>query len=407
MNRPARLGLFVVVLLLGAGAGRLIAARSASDAAPASASAAPASAPALAALQLASDDLLSAHPQALTRSVAVSGSVRAVNTALVKAKVAGELLTLDPREGDTVRAGQVLGRIDTLEADLRLRQAEQNAESARAQADIAKRQLDNNQALVAQGFISPTSLDTAAATDRGARASLQAALTAVELARKSRADAELRTPISGQVSQRLAQPGERVPIDTKILEIVDLSKLELEAAVPPDEAGAVRVGAIARLTVEGLAEPVSAKVVRISPSTQAGTRAVLVYLALQPAPGLRAGLFARGAIALEQRQTLALPVSAVRIDEARPYVIVLAPAGPAAPAASAAAATQVSASASPPRLLHRAVQLGTRGQDSAGNDLVEIRAGLRDGEQVLRGSVGTVRDGTPARLATLNAPAKP
>ncbi|MEX8517253.1 MAG: efflux RND transporter periplasmic adaptor subunit [Leptothrix sp. (in: b-proteobacteria)] len=391
MNRPARLGLFVVVLLLlGAGAGRLIAARSASDASSgALATAAAASAPTVAALQLAADDLLSARQQALTRSVAVSGSVRAVNTALVKAKVAGELLTLDPREGDTVRAGQVLGRIDTLEADLRLRQAEQNAESARAQADIAKRQLDNNQALVAQGFISPTSLDTAAATERGARASLQAALTAVELARKSRADAELRAPISGQISQRLAQPGERVPIDTKILEIVDLSKLELEAAVPPDEAGAVRVGALARLTVEGLAEPVSAKVTRISPSTQAGTRAVLVYLALQPAQGLRAGLFARGAIELERREALALPISAVRIDESKPYVIVLAPA------------------ADTPHLLHRAVELGTRGQDSAGNDLAEIRAGLRDGEQVLRGSVGTVRDGTPARLAALNAAAKP
>ena len=311
----------------------------------------------------------------LARTVSLSGSVKAVSTALVKAKVAGELRNLGPREGDTVRAGQAVGDIDATEFALRVTQAAQQAEAARAQVDIARRQLDNNRALVEQGFISATALDTSVANHAAAQASLQAALAAADLARKAQADTVLKSPISGTVSQRLAQPGERVALDARVLEVVDLSRLELEAALPAADAGLLRPGATAELQVEGLPDPVSAQVARLNPATQAGTRAVLVYLSLQPAQGLRVGLFARGTVTLEKRRVLSLPLSAVRLDDALPYVVVL------------------DGSA----LRRRTVKTGGRGQVE-GTESVEITDGLRDGERVLRGSLGTVRDGTPARL---------
>lgn len=335
--------------------------------------------PAAAVLELSAADVFVLRPLELTRTLTISGGLKAVNSAVVKAKVAAEIKSLTVREGDSVKAGQVIGRLDTTEYDLRLRQAEQTAASARAQLDIAKRALENNRALVAQGFISPTGLETSVSNEAAAQATWQSAAAATELARKSRADSVLIAPISGVVSQRMAQPGERVGIDLKIVEVVDLSRIELEAAVAPEDVGGVQVGQLARLSIDGLAEPATATVARINPSTQSGTRAVLVYLALKPQPGLRQGLFARGTIELARKSTLAVPVAAVRIDQAQPYVL----------------AVQNG------KVALRNVGLGLRGEamlDGRIDSVVELASGAQAGDTVLRGTAGAVRDGSVVKL---------
>jgi RND family efflux transporter MFP subunit len=337
-------------------------------------------------LELGAADLLVSRTLPLTRTLGVSGGLKAVTSAVVKAKVASELKSLTVREGDAVKAGQVIGRLDTTEFDWRIKQAEQTALSARTQLDIARRALDNNRALVAQGFISATALETAISTEAGAAASHQAALAATELARKSRADAVLVAPISGIVSQRLAQPGERVAVDAKVIEIVDLSHIELEAAVAPEDVGGVQVGQVARLSVDGLSEPAIAKVVRINPSTQTGTRAVMIYLAVQPQAGLRQGLFARGTVELQRRDAIAVPVSAVRVDQARPFVLVIDGA----------------------KVAQRTVALGMRGEavfDTVPEAAVEITSGVTDGTTLLRAAAGAVRDGTPVKVAAATSAA--
>ena len=332
-------------------------------------------------LDLAAGDVLVVQPGELVRTLDISGGLEAVESAIVKARVAAEVRQITVREGDSVKAGQLLGRLDTTEYDWRLRQAEQQAESAKAQLDIAERALTNNRALVEQGFISKNALDTSVMSAAGARASLEAARAAAELARKALADTEIRAPLAGQVALRFVQPGERVGIDARLLEIVDVSRLELRAAVSPEDVGSIAVGSRARLQVDGFAAPVAARVVRINPSTQAGTRAVMVYLALDPVPGLRQGLFARGVIELERKPGLLLPASAVRIEQALPYALVVADG----------------------RAVQRPVTPGARGQASFGGRAPEpaiaIDGGLAAGDVVLRGSVGTLRDGTPVRLS--------
>lgn len=370
------IGLLALAVLAAVGL-RLTGARRAAVTAAAAAASSPRPA-----LELAPLDVLTVGRHEFPRGLEVTGSLKAVNTAYVKAKVAAEVRTLDVREGDAVRAGQMVARLDTTEFDWRLRQAEQQAAAARAQAEIAQRQLTNNKALVAQGFISATALETSASNEAAAQATLQAAMAAVELARKALADTTLVAPISGQVSQRLAQPGERVAVDARLIEIVDLTRIELEAGVPPEEAASVRPGAIARLTLEGSSEPLAARVVRLNPAALAGSRTVATYLAVEPHPSLRHGLFARGWIDIERRQALAIPASAVRIDQAKPYAIVFAQG----------------------RAERRSLQLGNRGM-VASQPMVEVLGGLAECERILAASAGSVPEGTALRVATLAAPA--
>ena len=331
-------------------------------------------------VELAAADVLTAQSVELTRGLPVSGTLRAVNSAFVKARVAGELQGLNVREGDAVQAGQVLARIDPAEYEARLRQAQLQADSAKAQIDIAQRQYDNNKALVNQGFISKTALDTSQASLNGARASYEAAVAAADVARKSLTDSVLKAPMSGFVSQRLAQPGERVAVDTKIVEIVDLSRMEIEAALSAADSVGVRVGQQAQLRVEGYTQPVPARVARINPSTQAGSRSVLVYLQLKSVPGLRQGLFVEGNLGTDKLKTLALPLLAVRTDKPMPYVQVV----------------------EGDRVRHASVTLGARGQ-VAGEDVVAV-SGLAEGAKVLGGSVGPLREGTLVRY-TASQPA--
>lgn len=273
--------------------------------------------------ELQAADVVLAQSLRLTQTVPISGTVRAIHTAVVKAKVAGELQGLQVREGDVVKAGQVLARIDTTEYQARVQQADQQAQAAAAQVAIAQRTHQNNQALVQQQFISKTALETSLANLEAAQASHRAALAAAEVTKKSLTDTALRSPLTGQVASRLVQNGERVGVDARVLEIVDLSGLELEMALPPADATLVQVGQTAHIEVEGLPEPVQGTVARISPSAQATSRSILAYVKLQPATGVRHGLFAKGHIVIGERQGVAFPASSIRNDKPQPYVQVV------------------------------------------------------------------------------------
>ena len=326
------------------------------------------------AVQLAPGDVVTVQNLQLSQGLPISGQTKAVNAAFVKARVAGELLDLQVREGDFVNAGQIVARVDGTEYAARLRQAQQQAQAAKAQVDIAQRSFDNNRSLVDQGFISKTSLEASASTLAAAQASFSAAQAGADVLQKSLDDAVLRAPIAGQVSQRLAQNGERVGVDSRILEIVDVRRLELEATIAVADANQVRIGQSAQLRFDGATSPVAARVVRINPNATPGSRAVMIYLSMASADTLRQGLYAEGLLATGTVSALALPLSAVRTDKPLPYV-------------QAVVNGQVR---------HMPVTLGMRG---ALNDQTMVAVtGVPEGTVVLTGGVGPMQVATEVTL---------
>ena len=321
-------------------------------------------------IELTDGDIAIAQKITMSQGLPVSGTLKAVRSAIVKARVAGELIFLEVREGDAVKMGQIVARVDSTEYLARQSQSQQQAQAALAQVEVAQRQFDNNNALVSQGFISKTALDTSIANLNGAKATYQAALAALALTSKALDDSILKAPLNGFVSQRFAQPGERVAPEARIIEIVDLSQLELEATLTSAEAMNVKLGQTAKLNVEGTTEEVLAKVLRINPSTQTGSRSVLVYLGLQSHPLLRQGVFVQGTLGTHQVQAIVVPLESVRSDKTIPYVQIIRD----------------------DKVIHTQVELGAKGE--ANGKAVMALKEIEAGTLMLAPNAGAVRDGT-------------
>jgi membrane fusion protein, multidrug efflux system len=361
----------LALLLIAGGAARVMAKRNAA-ASPATATATTTKAEPV--IELAAGDVFTMQNIELSQGVPISGSLKAANSALVKARVAGELQGLTVREGDAVKAGQIIARVDSSEYAARVRQSQETADAAKAQIDIAQRSFNNNKALVDQGFISQTALDTSLASLQSAQANHKAALAGLDVAKKSVQDTVLTAPISGIVSQRMAQPGERVGIDARVVEIVDLSRLELEAQLAASDSVQVRVGQTARLKMEGRSEEIAATVTRINPSASASSRSVLVYLSVASLPGLRQGLFAQGTLDTVKETVLAAPLSAVRTDKPLPYVQLIKDG----------------------RIAHQNVELAGRGE-AQGQTMVALK-NVAPGAMITRASAGNLRENTKVAL---------
>lgn len=339
------------------------------------------------ALRLAAQDVILLQQRLWPEVIAITGVVEARHSATIKAYVSGELQGLQLREGDAVRQGQEIARVDASEAQARWRQAQQQADAAQAQWRIAQRQHDNNRALVAQGFISPTALLTSEATMHTAQAHWSAAQAVAQAAHKTVEDTVLRSPINGTVARRFVHNGERVSVQAPVLEVVDGRQLEIHAQVTPAQSLQLRVDQSAQIWLSHDGKQTAseaAQVQRIAPTAQAGTRSVAVYLGVLPqaptspgSPGLRPGMFVQGQVLVQQSMQLAAPMSAVRTDQPEPYVQVLQ-------SVEGHASWQVG---------HRTVRLGPQFVHEA-VQWVTLVHGVHAGDKLLASSAGGLRSGS-------------
>lgn len=334
-------------------------------------------------------DLLTVEPTDIGRALPITGTLKAVNQTIVKSKVAGEIRELTVREGMPVKRGQRLGLVDPTEFEWRVQERQAQLESAKVQLAQAKRELDSTKKLLEQNFISQNAYDKALSVYEAALAARNAAQANAMLAKRSVGEAVLIAPMSGIVFERFAQLGEKVSPDTRVLSIIDLSQMEVEALVPADEIGAVRVGQTVELMIEGIDQPQTGVVARINPGTQGGTRSVPVYFAISNAdPRVRAGMFATGSLALEKRAgVLAVPYAAIRDHAGQMSVYAI----------------------EQDRLVERQVQLGVRDDNArAANGaigMVEVTHGLSPRARIVAVNLGTLRTGAAVRVLGAEATA--
>jgi membrane fusion protein, multidrug efflux system len=134
MNRIVKWAIaLLVIAALGFGVFRALSAKKAQQAAVA----AQAAQVAVPSIELAQSDVLVVKSRELAQGQPISGALKAVNSAIIKARVAGELQALTVREGDGVKAGQVVARVDATDTVWRIKQAQEQADAAKSQIDIA------------------------------------------------------------------------------------------------------------------------------------------------------------------------------------------------------------------------------------------------------------------------------
>jgi len=366
MKRSMKIVLLAVVIVLAAGGFAVVRGKRAEQK--------PAAAVAVA--EFLQNDLYIVEPGALERSLPITGSLMPFNEATVKAKVAGELVAVPVREGESVKQGQMLAKIDLTEVQARVAGREADMQAARAQLTWAEKNRSQQKALLEKAFISQSAFDNIQSNHDVAVAKLHAAEADLVVARKALGDAVLVAPFAGIVSQRHAQPGERVALDAKVVSIVDLSRLQLEASVPPAAIGQVKVGQSMSFRVEGFGErDFAGRIERINPAATAGSRSISIYAVIDNREGLlRGGMFAQGALTLARvENTLAVPATAVREEIGQTYVYAIENG----------------------LIKRKNVKVGPA--DSAGR--VQVLEGLSAGDRIVRANLGSLREGVTARLA--------
>jgi len=271
---------------------------------------------------LRSTDVLVAERLSINQVEPVSGTVRAVNAVTLRSTMSAVVTRIHALEGATVKAGQVLAQLDADDTRARLQQAQQQSNAAKAQVELAKRQRDNNRALVEKGFISSTALVSSDSNYATALANYEAALAAQQIAKRGLEDAGLRAPFSGVVTQRHVKAGERVAVNAPVVDIVDVSQLEVEVLLPIAASSGLKTGQTATLSLESQPQPITAKVARINPSIDAGSRSVRIYLSI-PTGKARVGEFATGELTVGTLEGTAVPLDSIRTDQPSPYVQVV------------------------------------------------------------------------------------
>jgi membrane fusion protein, multidrug efflux system len=336
--------------------------------------------------EFAPGDLSELRSEPLGRRIPVSGSMKPVLQATVRAKVAAEVAKVHVQEGQAVAAGAPLFTLDTADLGARLDAQMAAVAEARARLDLARKNQANNRALLEKSFISQNAYDSVLNSVQVAEANMKSAEAQAAIAQRAVEDASIRAPFAGIVARRWVNQGDKVAADMPVAQVVDLARMELEAPVPVSEIPFVRVGQEIAFQVDGFqGRRFAGRIERVNPSADAGSRSIAVFATLPNADGsLKGGMFANGTLATSTGAEVdVIPIAAVLEEGGQTFVYVL----------------------NDGKVERRSVVLGARNVERG---VVTVREGLERGVPVIAvkaeglkpGAKAVVRDGKPAAKAT-------
>jgi RND family efflux transporter MFP subunit len=327
-------------------------------------------------LTLAATDVSIVQPTTIEDVASISGDLHPIETVVVRARLEGDLEAVNVREGDVVRAGQLLARFDVNDEESALRSAEADKVAAQAELANAEWNADQSAQLFKAGAISEQANKTAQQAVTTAKARLAAAESRVRATSTVVRDTRVLAPTNGVISKREVENGEHVSRGAPMFEVVRNNVLELVAAVPARAAGAVRVNQPVRFVADG--KDFGGRVARVSPTIDPTTRSITVYVEVpNPSGAIRGGTFATGQVVSRTvENVLAIPRDAIHY--------------------SADGQSQYAY-----RIVNDAIEFATLklGVTDDRLGLVEVIDGLKAGDRIITGNVGNVGRGMRVSIA--------
>jgi RND family efflux transporter MFP subunit len=323
--------------------------------------------------------------QEIRSGPAISGSLTPEEQATVRAEVGGPVLQTYVEQGQHVNKGSPLVRIDDATLRETVLSARAALSTAQNSADIAKKQVDRNTALLKAGAIAERDVEVVANQYSAAASQVANAKAMLANAEKQLSKTSVVSPFTGIVSARQVSAGDVVQPGGALYTIVNPASMRLEASVPADQLSEIRLGVPVDFTVNGYpTRSFTGHITSINPIADPATRQVRIIVTLPNTGGvLVGGLFADGHVASEVRTAPVLPLAAVDERSLRPFVMRIKGG-----------------------LVEKAeVELGIR---DATSETVEIRSGVQPGDTILLGAARGISEKTPIKVsATSDTSRKP
>ena len=328
------------------------------------------------AVQIGPENVVTVTMQDISTGPLISGTLAAAKDAKVRAEGSGSILQVTAAEGQNVRRGALLARIEDQALGDAYKSAQSAVKSAEQALGVAEREAARTESLVKGGALAERELDVARNAVTAAQAQLEDARSRLAAAAKQLANLTVRSPLDGVVAARSANAGDVVTPGTELYHIIDPRSMQLEASVPSEALSVIKVGLPVQFEVRGYpGQPFTGRIERISPAADPVTRQVSIFVTIPNVGGrLVAGLFAEGRVSQQARRALVVPLTAVNTSDPKaPWVLRVA----------GGQAERVT------------VTLGLRDDQT---ERVEIVTGVKEGDRLLVGPAQAITPGTPLEL---------